>query len=83
MYKLSDNENDKVLSGDEICDNSLLIERIRNIDLYKIVYNTAFIHGKHLSREIILKSRVSEKDENVVSLRMLDKRDKTDDKNYR
>ncbi|TAK73373.1 MAG: hypothetical protein EPO11_08550 [Gammaproteobacteria bacterium] len=52
-YILSDGSTEKLLCGDEICDNILLIERIKNIDVYKIAYNTGFKHGRQLAREII------------------------------
>lgn len=45
-YKLSNEEYKEIFSGDEICDNVLLIEKIKNIDLYKIAYNTGFNHGE-------------------------------------
>lgn len=55
-YKLSDSSADEILSGDEICDNILLMEKIKNIDLYKIAYNTGFNHGRQLAREISKKA---------------------------
>ena len=51
-YKLLNSYAEEILSGDEICDNILLIEKIKNIDLYKIAYNTGFNHGRQLAREI-------------------------------
>lgn len=70
-YKLSDSNNEEILSGDEICDNILIIERIKNIDLYKIVYNTGFNHGKQLAREIIKDSVDTRR--NLVKFQVLDK----------
>jgi hypothetical protein len=71
-YKLSDSNKDEILSGDEICDNILLIEKIKNIDLYKIAYNTGFKHGRQLIKEIIKKSTTDNFSENVFSLNIID-----------
>ena len=69
-YKLSDSSAEEILSGDEICDNILLIEKIKNIDLYKIAYNTGFNHGRQLAKEIRKKASETEKilSENVITL---------------
>lgn len=75
-YKLSSNHTEEILSGDEICDNILLIEKIKNIDLYKIAYNTGFNHGRQLARKINRTSvDVSEKCENVMTLRVIERKD--------
>ena len=72
-YKLSDNNVEEILSGDEICDNILLMEKIRNIDLYKIAYNTGFNHGRQLAREISNASIINKNlNENVVTLKIID-----------
>ena len=74
-YKLSDNDSEQVFSGDEICDNILLIEKIKNIDLYKIAYNTGFNHGRQLAREITEKVNDSmlESNVNVISLQLVER----------
>jgi hypothetical protein len=69
-YKLSDGNTEEILSGDEICDNILLIEKIKNVDLYKIVYNTGFNHGRQLTRETIRKS-AQDLDENIVTFKII------------
>lgn len=73
-YKLSDSSVDEILSGDEICDNILLIEKIKNIDLYKISYNTGFNHGRQLAREISKKIGSADKNtyENVAVLQVIE-----------
>jgi len=71
-YKLSDSNADEILSGDEICDNILLIEKIKNIDLYKIAYNTGFNHGRQLGREISKKATINDCSENIVTLKVID-----------
>lgn len=74
-YKLSDGTAiEEILSGDEICDNILLIEKIRNIDLYKIAYNTGFNHGRQLAREISEKAGAGEKNgcDNVIRLKIIE-----------
>ena|SRR3990167_10997019 len=74
-YKLSNNQTDEIFSGDEICDNILLIEKIKNIDLYKIAYNTGFNHGRQLAREINRKSTdATEKYENIMTFRVIDRK---------
>lgn len=71
-YKLSANNSEEVLSGDEICDNILLIEKIKNIDLYKIAYNTGFNHGRQLGREISKKTNNENDGNNVVTLQVIE-----------
>ena len=77
-YKLSNSNTNEILSGDEISDNILLIEKIKNIDLYKIAYNTGFNHGRQLAREISKKAASSTDNycENVVTLQVIE-RDKS------
>ncbi len=74
-YKLSDGNTEEILSGDEICDNILLIEKIKNMDLYKIAYNTGFNHGRQLARDMIKKSdntsQISK--DNIVLFQIADK----------
>ena len=72
-YKLSDYYTEEILSGDEVCDNILLIEKIRNIDLYKIAYNTGFNHGRLLAREISRKAINPCK--NIVTFQVIEKKD--------
>lgn len=72
-YKLSGDNSEEILSGDEICDSILLIEKIKNIDLYKIAYNTGFNHGRQLAREINKKANAEDDYcENVVALRIIE-----------
>lgn len=51
-YKISGEFETKVLSGDEICENILIMKRINHLDLYKIAYSTGFKHGRQLGKEI-------------------------------
>lgn len=71
-YKLSANDSEEILSGDEICDNILLIEKIKNIDLYKIAYNTGFNHGRQLGREISKKTNLENDCNNVIGLQVIE-----------
>jgi hypothetical protein len=72
-YRLSDSNATEILSGDEICDNILLIEKIKNLDLYRIAYNTGFNHGKQLAREISKKSDTEKTlSEKVIRLQVID-----------
>jgi hypothetical protein len=72
-YKLTTNESEAILSGDEICENILLIEKIKNIDLYKIAYNTGFNHGRQLAREISKKTSIKDNySDNVLTLQIIE-----------
>lgn len=72
-YKLSCSDCEEVLSGDEICDNILLIQKIKNIDLYKIAYNTGFNHGRQLAREINKNESISNKRcENIIKFEVIE-----------
>lgn len=72
QYKIGDDLTTGVLSGDEICDNIILIGKMNSLDLYKITYNTSFIRGrsftKSLSKQINESSRVN----NIVKLELVD-----------
>ncbi|MGC1183160.1 hypothetical protein [Legionella sp.] len=50
LYKLSNEYGSNTFSGDEICDNPLLIDQIVKSDLFKIAYNTGFERGRKLSK---------------------------------
>lgn len=72
-YKLSNNNVEEIVSGDEVYHNILLIEKIKNIDLYKIAYNTGLHHGRQIAKEI--SQNVSSEDlcnKNVVMLQVID-----------
>ncbi|MBV9576359.1 MAG: hypothetical protein JO149_07020 [Gammaproteobacteria bacterium] len=71
-YRLSDSNSNEIFSGEEICDNVLLMEKIKNIDLYKIVYSTAFKHGRQFSKEIIQQSTNNKWNENIFPLKSID-----------
>jgi hypothetical protein len=51
-YKLSFDSYEDIYSGDEICENPMLIEKMKKMDIYKIVYSTGFIHGRNCSKNI-------------------------------
>lgn len=65
-YKLKNEDSNEILSGDQICGNLALIEKINPLDLYKIVYNTAFIHGRQLSKNISDDMAVMDYSSNVI-----------------
>lgn len=70
-YKLAGINTEEILSGDEICDNIFLIEKIRNIDLYKIAYNTGFNYGRQIAKEI---NRTTDRfKNNVIALQIIEK----------
>jgi hypothetical protein len=52
QYLLTEGDSSQIFSGEEICDNVILMERINNIDLYKIAYSTGFNRGRMLSKSV-------------------------------
>lgn len=70
-FLITDNDSYQIFDGDEICDNALLIERINNIDLYKIAYNTGFCRGRSLTK--MVKSQCAEPVNNLVNLNVVKK----------
>lgn len=67
-FILSDKKNSQIFSGEEICDNVLLIEKINNIDLYKIAYNTGFNQGRKVSKIVNKKQKEKYSLNNVIKL---------------
>ncbi len=51
-FKIKDEAWEAILTGDEICRNPLLIERMRKMDIYRVSYSTGFNHGRDLSKEL-------------------------------
>lgn len=75
-YKLSNSYTEEILSGDEVCDNILLIEKIKHIDLYKIAYNTGFNHGRQITRQVSRKATdLVERHKNIMTLRVIERKD--------
>jgi hypothetical protein len=69
-YKIFDSEIEEIISGDDICDNIAILNKMNNIDLYKVAYNTGFIHGKSVARKIIKNSNYDTKNK-VISLQVI------------
>ncbi len=67
-FVLTDKSSHQIFSGEEICDNALLMERINNIDLYKIAFNTGFNQGRSLSKIANKKKRENSAYGNVIAL---------------
>lgn len=70
-YKISDGTIDEIFSGDEICDNPSLMERISNLDLYKISYNTGFSHGRALEKIVREKLDDDYEPTNIIKMNTL------------
>lgn len=60
-YKISNFYNEKILSGEEICESPSLLEKIDQKDIYKIAYHTGFVEGRRFSKQ--LSSEVESKSE--------------------
>jgi len=69
-YKMTDGHIEEIFSGDEICDNPLLFERIRPIDFYKIVYSTGFRHGREVSKSVSKQSKSINSLDNIIHIRV-------------
>ncbi len=67
-FILTDKKSYQHFSGEEICDNALLIERINNIDLYKIAFSTGFNQGRSLSKIAHKKQKENDTKENILKL---------------
>ncbi len=71
LYKLSNEHGSNTFSGDEICDNPLLVDQIVKIDLFKIAYNTGFERGRKLSKLLNHENKNINLENKVVELRCL------------
>ena len=69
LYKLSNKEGTNVFSGDEICDNPLLMEQLFKNDLFKIAYNTGFERGRKLFKLINQEDNIATKEKNIIELK--------------
>jgi putative cell wall-binding protein len=52
-YRLCNEYFNKVLSGEEICSSPALLEKISQLNVYKIAYNTGFIDGRVFSKQLV------------------------------
>ncbi len=68
-YQIKDDSTIGILSGEEICDNIILIERMNNLDLYKIAYNTGFISGRNFTKNLF--REMTEDKDNIVKLELV------------
>ncbi|WP_028389169.1 hypothetical protein [Legionella fairfieldensis] len=71
LYKLSNEEDSNTFSGDEICDNPLLSDKIIKSDLFKIAYNTGFERGRKISKLVINETKDDNIEHNIVQLKCL------------
>jgi len=68
QFVLADQRNYQIFSGEEICENVLLMEKINKIDLYKIAFNTGFSHGRKIGKMAEEKRKEKNNADNVVTL---------------
>ncbi len=68
-YLISDGSSQQIFDGDEICENILLIDRMCNVDLYKIAYSTGFVRGRSISKLFgVYRKEKYEGNNNIVKL---------------
>jgi hypothetical protein len=60
-YKISDGKSESIFSGEEFCENTVLIEKTNKIDLYKIAYATGFKKGRKTENELYKNDNIQEK----------------------
>lgn len=53
-FKIKDGEAEEIFTGNEICSNPLLIDRMKGIDIYKIAFATGFSNGREFSKDLDL-----------------------------
>ena len=53
-YKIKDDTLEAVLTGNEICNNPLLIERMKKMDIHRVSYATGLNDGRALAKEFEL-----------------------------
>lgn len=71
QYKIIDNLITTVLSGDEICENVILMNRMEHMDLYKIAYNTGFIRGRSFAKTLSKEIQERKSADNPVKLELV------------
>lgn len=52
-YKISNGNNIEIYSGEKICENIDMFKNIDSYDLYKISYETGFLHGRKSTIKMI------------------------------
>ena len=52
-FRLKNSYFNKILSGEEICQSPALLEKINQLNVYKIAYNTGFINGRNISKQLL------------------------------
>ena len=73
-YLISDENSQQIFDGEEICDNVLLLERINNLDIYKIAYSTGFKLGRSLTKSLSQHKEIHIKqNKNIVKLNIVEK----------
>lgn len=69
LYKLSNEHGSNTFSGDEICNNPLLVDQIVKSDLFKIAYNTGFERGRKISKLVNHENKNINLENKVVELK--------------
>lgn len=52
-FKIRDGKTEGIFKGHEICNNPLLMERMKKTDIHKIAYMTGFSNGRELFKDMI------------------------------
>lgn len=72
-YRLCNDYFNKVLSGEEICASPALLEKISQLNVYKIAYNTGFIDGRNFSKQLIMDLENSREKPTITKLTIVSK----------
>ena len=70
-YRLHNSYLNQVLSGEEICESPALLEKISQLDVYKIAYNTGFIAGRIFSKKLVADLEESREKPKIAKLKIV------------
>lgn len=71
-YVLSNGSDSETISGDDVCNSPSLIEFINSFDIYKISYQTGFLHGRQFSKAL-KDSRPNKNQGKILNFQVIDK----------
>lgn len=69
-YKLINSYSEITLTGSEICNNPNLLEKISQVNICKIAFETGFFEGRNLSKQLLLEKETISK-QNIHPLRLV------------
>ena len=70
-YRLKSSYLDKVLEGIEICASPALLEKINPLNVYQIAYNTGFIDGRAVSKELMTNMESHHEPRKITKLKIV------------